>query len=73
MKRFIPVQNKMGMVAVKVAYPEKYLCKSIDLIAEMLLEYGDYKIVDFGLSTPKYNTNYLKFNTNLPWCVFDSK
>ena len=70
MKKFSPVQSN-GMLAIKVKYPDKNLCKTIDLIANMLNEYGDFKIVDFGLSYSNFNDNYLKFNTNLPWCEFE--
>lgn len=59
------------MLAIKVKYPDKNLDKSIDQITEMLLEFGDFKIVDFGLSCSNFNDNYLKFNTNLPWCEFE--
>lgn len=73
MKKYTSVQNKSNMLAVKVNYPDKYLCKTIDQIADMLLEYGDYKIVEFGLSSSNFNNNFIKFDTNLPWIIFENK
>lgn len=73
MKRFLPSKNKNGMLAVKVSFPCAKLCQTIDLIKDMLKEFGDYKIIDFGLSSPNYETNYLKFNTNLPYDLFEKK
>lgn len=71
MKRFTPVINKHGMLAVKVNYPCIKLCQTIDLIEDMVKGYGNYKIIDFGLSYRNYNDNHLIFNTNIPWGVFE--
>jgi len=73
MKRFIPTKTKTGMLAIKVNYPCVKLSQTIDLISDLLHEFGDYRIVDFGLTSPNYKTNYLKFNTNFPWELFDGK
>ena len=72
MKRFTPVKNKQGMLAIKENYPCIKLCQTIDLIEDMVKGYGNYKIIDFGLSYHNYNDNHLVFNTNIPWEVFEA-